>query len=213
MRRSGSALSIPCVRPGIHCVDAEGACRVGAPVQCQQQVFRLLKRELLKGLLKALSAVLGLAILYVLVDFAIDIRPPRVQSSYQFKIKTLTPDVPTFLRQDNLVIVVIAHSAAGIARLQQAVANLQDPESQRSNQPAFATNALRSRHAEYFVSYAIGTHLGCVLEAFERGLREICSNARYDYAGRALQGENKFRNLAIPNYNFSNDFNTLTIRP
>ena len=109
--------------------------------------------------------------------------------------------------------VVIAHSAAGIARLQQAVANLQDPESQRSNQPAFATNALRSRHAEYFVSYAIVTHLGCVLEAFERGLREICSNARYDYAGRALQGENKFQNLAIPNYNFSNDFNSLTIRP
>ena len=174
---------------------------------------RLLKPKLLKGLFKALSAVLGLAILYVLIDFAIDIRPPGVQSSYHFKIKTLTPDVPTFLRQDNLVIVVIARSAASIAGLQQAVANLQDPESRLSHQPAFATNALRSRHAEYFVGYAIGTHLGCVIEASERGLREICSNAGYDYAGRALQGENKFQNLAIPNYNFSNDFNILTIRP
>jgi len=176
-------------------------------------VFRLLKRELLQGLFRALSAVLGLAVLYVLFDFAIDVRPPRVQSSYQFKIKTLPPDEPVFLRQDNLVIVVIARSAASITGLQQAAAKLQDPESQRSNQPAFATNTLRSRHAEYFVGYAIGTHLGCVIEAFERGLQEICSNARYDYAGRALQGENKFRNLAIPNYNFSNDFNTLTIKP
>jgi Rieske Fe-S protein len=172
-----------------------------------------LKRKLLKGLFKALSAVLGVAVVYVLVDFAIDIRPPAVQSSYHFKIKSLTPDVPAFLRQDNLVIVVIARSAASIARLKQADANLQDPESRLSHQPAFATNALRSRQAEYFVSYAIGTHLGCVIEAFERGLREICSNARYDYAGRALQGENKFQNLAIPNYNFSNDFNTLTIKP
>jgi ubiquinol-cytochrome c reductase iron-sulfur subunit len=176
-------------------------------------VFRLLKRELLKGLFKALSAVLGVAVLYVLADFAIDIRPPRVQSSYQFKIKTLTPDMPVLLRQDNLVVVVIARSAASITGLQRTTANLQDPASRRSNQPAFATNALRSRQAEYFVSYAIGTHLGCVIEAFERGLREICSNARYDYAGRALQGENKFQNLAIPNYNFSNDFNTLTIKP
>jgi len=176
-------------------------------------VLKLLKRELLKGLFKALSAVLGVAVLYVLVDFAIDIRPPAVHSSYHFKIKSLTPDVPVFLRQDNLVIVVIARSAASIAGLKQADANLQDPESRLSHQPAFATNALRSRQAEYFVSYALGTHLGCVIEAFERGLREICSNARYDYAGRALQGENKFQNLAIPNYNFSNDFNTLTIRP
>jgi len=183
------------------------------PVPSQQQVFRLLKRELIKGLFKALSAVMGVAVLYVLVDFAIDIRPPRVQSSYQFKIKTLTPDEPVFLRHDNLMIVVIARSGASIAGLKQVVMNLQDPESRRSNQPAFATNALRSRHAEYFVSYAIGTHLGCFIEAFERGLREICSNARYDYAGRALQGENKFQNLAIPNYNFSNDFNTLTIKP
>jgi Rieske Fe-S protein len=176
-------------------------------------VLRLLKRKLLKGLFKALSAVLGVAVVYVLVDFAIDIRPPAVQSSYHVNLKSLTPDVPAFLRQDNLVIVVIARSAASIAGLKQADANLQDPESRLSHQPAFATNALRSRQAEYFVSYAIGTHLGCVIEAFERGLREICSNARYDYAGRALQGENKFQNLAIPNYNFSNDFNTLTIKP
>jgi len=176
-------------------------------------VFRLLKRELLKGLFKGSSVVLGLAILYVLADFAIDIRPPGGQSSYHFKIRTLTPDVPVFLRQDNLVIVVIARSAASIAGLRQIVENSQDPESRLSHQPAFAANALRSRHAGYFVAYAIGTHLGCVLEAFERGLREICSDARYDYAGRALQGENKFQNLAIPNYNFSNDFSTLTIRP
>jgi Rieske Fe-S protein len=170
------------------------------------------KIKILKGLLKAFAAVLALAILYVLGDFVFDVRPPGVQSSYQFKIKNMVMDTPLFLRQDNLVILVIARSATSIAELQQAVAGLQDAESQDSNQPAFATNSLRSRHPEYFVSFAMGTDLGCMLKAFERGLREICSQARYDYAGRALKGKNKFRNLAIPNYNFSNDFNILTIK-
>jgi ubiquinol-cytochrome c reductase iron-sulfur subunit len=172
-----------------------------------------LKTNLLKGLFKVFAAVLGLAVLYVLVDFAFDIRPSRVQSSYRFEIRNLEADKPLFLRQDNLVILVIARSAAGIAELQLAVSGLQDPESEDSHQPGFATNALRSRQPEYFVSYAMGTDMGCVIEVYERGLREICSQARYDYAGRGLKGENKFQNLAIPDYNFTNNFNTLTIRP
>jgi hypothetical protein len=171
------------------------------------------KIKVLKGLFKAFAAVLAMAIVYVLGDFVFDIRPPGVQSSYQFKISNLQEDVPLFLRQDNLVILVVARSAASIAELRRAVTGLQDTESQDSHQPDFATNTLRSRHPGYFVSFAMGTDLGCVVEAFERGLREICSQAAYDYAGRALKGENKFQNLAIPDYNFSNDFNTLTIRP
>jgi len=162
---------------------------------------------------KVFAAVLGMAILYVLVDFAVDIRPSRVQSSYRFEIVNLVEDTPLFLRQDNLVILVIARSAASIGELRRGITGLQDPESRDSHQPGFATNALRSRHPGYFVSFAMGTDLGCVLEAYEHGLREICSQAAYDYAGRALKGENKFQNLAIPDYNFSNDFNTLTIRP
>ena len=172
-----------------------------------------MKLKILVGLFKVFAAVLGIAIIYVLLDFMIDIRPSRVQSSYQFKIKNLVADTPQILRQDNLVILVIARSAASIAELQQASADLQDAESQDSNQPEFATNPLRSKHPQYFVSFAMGTNLGCVLELFERGLREICSQAGYDYAGRALIGEIKFQNLAIPDYNFSNDFNMLTIPP
>lgn len=156
---------------------------------------------------------MGVAILYVLLDFMIDFRPPAIQSSYQFKIKNLVADTPLFLRQDNLVILVIARSEASIAELQQVTAGLQDAQSLDSDQPEFATNSLRSRHPEYFVSFAMGTNLGCVLESFGRGLRETCSQAGYDHAGRALQGEIKFHNLAIPDYNFSNDFNMLTIRP
>ena len=156
---------------------------------------------------------MGLAVLYVLFDFMIDIRPREIQSSYQFTIRNLENDTPQFLRQDNLVILVIARSPASIDNLKNETSNLQDAESRDSNQPDFAANLLRSRHTEYFVSYGIGTDLGCALEAVDRELRETCSQARYDHAGRALKGENKFRNLTVPDYNFSNNFNTLTIRP
>ncbi len=130
------------------CVDAEVVCCDRCPLrQCRQQVLQIIETKTTQRSIQSFLAVLGVAVVYVLVDFAIDIRPPAVQSSYHFKIESLTPDVPAFLRQDNLVIVVIARSAASIAGLKQADANLQDPESRLSHQPAFATNALRSRQA------------------------------------------------------------------
>jgi len=170
-----------------------------------------------RGRLKSLAKYFGLAIaaavFYVLFDFAIDVRPPQVQSSYQFRLRDLVVDQARVLRQDNLSILVIRRSPALIAGLEQATANLQDPDSRRSRQPGFAENALRSRHPELFVSYAIGTDLGCPLRVDGFELVEICGRARYDFAGRALRGDGEFQNLGIPDYNFSDDFNTLTIRP
>jgi hypothetical protein len=171
------------------------------------------ERGPLQRLVKYFGLVIVAAILYVLLDFAIDVRPPQVQSSYQFRLRDLVVDQARILRQDNLSILVIRRSPALISRLEQATANLQDPESRLSRQPGFAENALRSGQPEIFVSYAIGTDLGCPLRVDGSELVEICGKARYDFAGRALRGDGEFQNLGIPDYNFSDDFNTLTIRP
>jgi len=159
------------------------------------------------------SLVLGAAVIYVLLDFSFDLRPPRVQSSYHFSLGEFPPDQPRILRQDNLAILVIRRSRETIARLEQEDDSLQDPLSRRSNQPVYAANSLRSRQPEWFVSYAVGTDLGCSLEVLPGELREICGAARYDFAGRALDGDKTFRNLPIPDYNFTGDFSSLTIRP
>ena len=143
----------------------------------------------------------------------VDVRPARIHSSYQFKLNRLPVDKAVILRQDNLSIVVIKRSAGMINSLRQAGGNLQDPNSTSSRQPVSASNSLRSIHPAYFVSYAIGTDFGCGLTMIEAGLRESCSDARYDFAGRALKGNTQFENLAIPDYNFSNNFNTLIINP
>ena len=170
-------------------------------------------RNGLKRSIRVFAIVLAAAISYVLLDFAFDLRPPRIHSSYQFNVAELPLDQVRILRQDNLSVLVIRRSATTISALRRNLAGLQDPESERSQQPGFAANLLRSRHSEYFVSYAIGTDFGCSLELGESLIKEICGKARYDFAGRALQGDNKFLNLAVPDYTFTNNFNTLTIRP
>jgi ubiquinol-cytochrome c reductase iron-sulfur subunit len=170
-------------------------------------------RRLLVRVFKLASVILLAAIAWVLLDFMIDLRPSGIQSSYRFQVPELAPGEARILRQDNLAIVLARRSAAGIAALRQASAGLQDPESRDSRQPDYARNALRSRHPQYFVSYAFGTDLGCGLVVEPPVLREICGSARYDLAGRALAGAKQFSNLPIPDYNFDADFERLTINP
>ncbi len=173
----------------------------------------LARRKLLLTLIRYCAAFIVVACLYTLLDFAIDIRPSGIQESYRFSLRELAVDRVEILRRDNLAILVIRRSDQTIAALESSGSNLQDPGSDGSRQPEFARNPLRSRHPRYFVSYAIGTDLGCLVEAFGKELGEVCGSARYDFAGRALKGAKKFPNLDVPDYNFAADFSTLTIRP
>lgn len=170
-------------------------------------------RTLLRAAVKIAATGLALALLYVLLDFSIDLRPATVQESYRFDFPPLAEDEARILRRDNLSILLIRRSAETIAGLRSARAGLQDPDSRRSRQPDYARNPLRSRHPELFVSYAIGTDFGCALEVAGDELREVCGDARYDFAGRAKDAQRGFRNLAIPDYNFDPDFTRLTVRP
>jgi len=170
-------------------------------------------RKILQTAVRYFWLVGGLAVLYVLLDFMIDVRPSTIQASYRFKVGEFDPDEIKILRQDNLSILVIRRSAETISSLQASLTLLQDPQSLNSSQPNYARGTLRSRHPQYFVSYALGTDLGCTLKVLQDSLQEICGRARYDLAGRALKGEHKFSNLSIPDYNFTNNFRTLTINP
>ena len=170
------------------------------------------RKSLVRGV-KAFSTLFGLAVLFVLFDSLIDFRPAAIDSSYRFNLSDLPVDSPVYLHQDNLSIVVIRRSDQTIQYLQQYGHGLQDADSRDSRQPEYARNNFRSRNPEYYVSYAMGTDLECPLRTIEKQLQETCSNARYDFAGRALRGDKQYENLRIPNYSFSNDFKTLTINP
>ncbi len=110
------------------------------------------KRRALERAFKYASWLLLAAVFAVFLDYLVDFRPATVASSYRFIVKPLALDEARILRQDNLAVLVIRRSPETIARLTTEPGQLQDPDSLRSSQPAFAANAIRAREPEYFVS-------------------------------------------------------------
>jgi ubiquinol-cytochrome c reductase iron-sulfur subunit len=91
---------------------------------------------------------------------------------------------------------------------------LNDPLSQRSQQPPACRNAVRSLEAPFFVAVGICTHLGCV-PTFrpEPGAADLgatwpggfycpCHGSRFDLAGRVFRNVPAPLNLEIPPYRF-----------
>ncbi len=172
------------------------------------------RRLLLLKSTKYLAGIMLLAIMFVLFDFLIDLRPINIQSSYRFSLHDLPIDEPIWLKQDNLIILLIRRSAPLLEALKKTSSKLQDPDSESSRQPPYAKNQLRSRHEAYFVAYGWSTDLECPLQLGSGvTLKETCGTARYDFAGRALAGKNKFQNLVVPDYTFRDNFTLLTINP
>lgn len=94
---------------------------------------------------------------------------------------------------------------------------LRDPNSDDSEQPEYAHNAVRSQRPEYFVCVANCTHLGCVpLLLGNNDDRAMpgdppveyicpCHGSRFDLAGRVFKGVPAPRNLVVPPYHFVGD--------
>ena len=171
-------------------------------------------RLVLLRLTKYLMGLLAFAFLYVLVDFMVDIRPAAIHASYRFTLSQIPLDQPVWLRQDNLTILLIHRSRAVIEAIKKRKKGLQDANSSSSHQPSYTRNTLRSRDERYFVAYGLGTDLGCrLITDTDQTLRESCSMARYDFAGRAITGNSRFLNLRIPDYTFDQTFSVLTVNP
>lgn len=89
-----------------------------------------------------------------------------------------------------------------------------DPQSKRSEQPAYAQNEFRSLKPEYLVLVGICTHLGCSpVDRFERGAEPFeanwnggfycpCHGSLFDLAGRVYKNKPAPTNLPVPPYKF-----------
>jgi ubiquinol-cytochrome c reductase iron-sulfur subunit len=100
--------------------------------------------------------------------------------------------------------------------LAASVPLLADPDSRRSEQPAYARNPTRSIKPEFFVSIGICTHLGCIPSYRpERGdaIAELgpdwpggfycpCHGSRFDLAGRVFKNVPAPTNLEIPQHTY-----------
>jgi ubiquinol-cytochrome c reductase iron-sulfur subunit len=91
---------------------------------------------------------------------------------------------------------------------------LQDPGSERDQQPKYAKNTWRSRRPEIGVYLGLCTHLGCSPKYFGKiepqswdpnwqgGFFCPCHGSRFDLAGRVVKGVPAPANLEVPPYSF-----------
>jgi len=102
---------------------------------------------------------------------------------------------------------------------------LADPNSMDSEQPVYIKDSgpARARNPEYWVGYAVCTHLGCSpLGAFEPanatqisginlgndwpgGFYCPCHGSKYDISGRVFKSMPAPKNLPVPSYTFAGD--------
>ncbi len=106
-----------------------------------------------------------------------------------------------------------------LASLETVKSNLRDPDSEDSNQPAYAENEFRSYadKSEVLVMVGICTHLGCspsyrpevapadLGDDWQGGFFCPCHGSRFDISGRVYKGVPAPTNLEVPPYYYMTD--------
>lgn len=100
---------------------------------------------------------------------------------------------------------------------QGMTALLRDPNSEESEQPAYAKNDARALNPEYLVLVGVCTHLGCApLSRFNPADAELgadwpggfycpCHGSKFDISGRVFKDVPAPTNLKVPPYRFLSD--------
>ena len=105
-----------------------------------------------------------------------------------------------------------------VQRLESIPASqFRDPDSEESEQPAYAKNTTRSIRPDVLVLVGVCTHLGCApIERFDVAPPDLgpdwvggfycpCHGSRFDLAGRVMVDSPAPTNLPIPPYRFVGD--------
>lgn len=140
----------------------------------------------------------------------------------ELDVSKLEPGQMTTLTWRKQQIYVVRRTPEMVASLKGHDNALKDPQSEKSDQPAYARNVLRARKPEFLVLIGNCTHLGCLPKPrFEAALPELgaswpggffcpCHGSRFDLAGRVFDGSPASVNLRVPPYAFTNE-HTLVI--
>ena len=108
---------------------------------------------------------------------------------------------------------VIRRTEKMLAELPTVNDQLRDPNSEKPQQPAYATNIHRSIRPDLWVGLGVCTHLGCAptyekttmgthVKGIDNGLFCPCHGSTYDLSGRVFQGVPAPLNLMVPEHSF-----------
>ena len=101
-----------------------------------------------------------------------------------------------------------------LENLKKYGSDLKDPNSDSSEQPAYAKNYYRSIRKDIFLVIGICTHLGCSPRRktanaddmgadWHGGYLCACHGSKFDYAGRVVKGSPAPTNLVVPKHMYS----------
>lgn len=109
---------------------------------------------------------------------------------------------------------ILRRSPGMLERMLASGAELRDPASDQSEQPAFAKNQYRAQKPEILVVIGNCTHLGCApVERFDLAPADLgpdwvggfycpCHGSKFDLSGRAYAGFPAPTNLVVPPHRF-----------
>ena len=114
-------------------------------------------------------------------------------------------------------IFIVHRTPQMLAQIEGIDAELRDPGSKESEQPAFARNPARALKPEYLVLVGVCTHLGCApLDKFTPGDPTVsagwqggffcpCHGSKFDMSGRVFKDVPAPTNLPVPPYRYLSD--------
>lgn len=126
----------------------------------------------------------------------------------RFSVADMQPGDFQLVEWNNKPLYIVYRKSAWESQLSNAAGErYHDPESERSEQPDDARNALRSPSAGWFVTLGLGTGAGCALtlEVPDNtspggGFIDGCDKSRYDLAGRVYADQAAKRNTVVPQW-------------
>ena len=133
-------------------------------------------------------------LVFVMVDY-FNVDTTSSAEQVRIPLPPLTQDRAYFVKFDQRQLVVMHYSAQMLHRLFPA--GITEP----------------AQYPKFLVAYALGTNLGCPLLVIEdEYLKESCSSASYDFAGRPRDNNQNFTALRVPVYSFCPDFSCIKIQ-
>ena len=158
---------------------------------------------------------------FVLVPFVSSWKPSEraraLGAPTELDLSKVEPGQMTIVTWRKQQIYVVKRTPQMLESLSNHDARLKDPQSEKSEQPEYAKNAVRAARPDVLVLIGVCTHLGCLpKQRFEAGMAELgadwpggffcpCHGSRFDLAGRVFEGSPASVNLRIPPYSFPTD--------
>jgi len=145
-------------------------------------------------------------------------RAKALGAPVEVDISKLEPGALVKVEWRGKAIYIVHRTPQMLAQLKDMAPRLRDPDSNDSEQPAYAKNPSRAIKPEYLVLVGVCTHLGCApLDRFTPGDVTTgmsdwpggffcpCHGSKFDLAGRVFKDVPAPTNLTVPPYQFLGD--------